>query len=69
MATAMWRRWTQWMAGLWSPGRWHRAADRNRTKLMGIYLDQANTSGRLRGETEFYQERSDGKFAQRRNRD
>lgn len=65
----MWQRLTQWIRQLWPGGSGNRFSDRRRTKLMGLYLDQANKSGRAPGGTDHYQERQDGKFAQRRGRD
>jgi len=65
----MWRRLTQWMKRLRPPGRGNRVADATRAKLMGVYLDQANASSRLRESTDDCQERLGGKFAQKRNRD
>jgi hypothetical protein len=65
----MWRRVTQWMKRFWPLSGGDRFGDRSRTKLIGLYLDCTNASGSMREPTDPCQERSDGKFAQRRNRD
>lgn len=65
----MWRRLTQWIGRLWSNRSEPRFDDPRRTKLMGLYLDQTNQRTRTPGGTDHYQERQDGKFAQRRGRD
>ena len=65
----MWQRFTNWIKHLWPGPRGNQFGDSRRSKLMGLYLDQANQTGRPRHSTEHYQERRDGKYAQRRERD
>ncbi|MGA1239094.1 MAG: hypothetical protein ACO34E_19790 [Limisphaerales bacterium] len=50
------------------PGR-ERFAPPERGKLVGLYLNQTNKTGRYRDPMFANRERSDGRYAQRRTRD
>jgi hypothetical protein len=66
-AGPMWRKLRLWFRAIRLPFRG--GGIRGRARLMGLYLDQTNQPGPAREVGDPTQERQDGKYAQRRERD